>query len=422
MRVALVSEHASPLALLGGVDAGGQNVHVAALARGLAARGAEVVVHTRRDDPALPRRVEFAPGVVVDHVDAGPPEPLPKDLLAGWMDAFADDLVAQWARQRPDVVHAHFWMSGIAAVLAGDRTGVPVALTYHALGAEKRRHQGTEDTSPPGRIAVERWLAANADHVVSTTRQEARTVVAMGAGRDAVTVVPCGVDLDRFGADGPVSPPRGRYATRIACISRLVPRKGIADVIRALAALPDTELLIAGGPPALMLDEDGEATELRRLAERGGVADRVRFLGAVERDDVPALIRSCDAVCCCPWYEPFGLVAVEAMACGVPVIASKVGGLAETVVDGRTGVHVAPQSPAAIAAAVQRITADDRRRRDMAHAACLRAQAYGWDRIAGRTLGLYGRLAEAGRRSAAPEPPPWYAAATSSDELVGGAS
>jgi glycosyltransferase involved in cell wall biosynthesis len=416
MKVSLVSEHASPLALLGGVDAGGQNVHVAALAEALAALGAEVVVHTRRDDPALPRRVRFAPGVVVDHVDAGPPEPIPKDALARWMDAFADDLADQWATDRPDVVHAHFWMSGIAAVEAGDRAPVPVALTYHALGAEKRRHQGRADTSPPGRVAVEAWLARAVDRVVATTAHEARAVASMGALDADVSIVPCGVDLERFQAPGRrLLPPAGR--TRVACISRLVPRKGTADVIRALVDLPDAELLVAGGPPQAMLHEDREAEALRHLAEEVGVADRMRFLGAVDRADVPALLRSVDVVCCCPWYEPFGLVAVEAMACGVPVVATRVGGLAETVIDGRTGALVPPHDPAAIAAAVRWVVGDERRAR-LAEAACARARAYAWPRIAARTAAVYEQMVAAGRRHCTEPIPPWYGAPA--DELVGG--
>ena len=136
MRIHLVSEHASPLALLGTVDAGGQNVHVAALSKGLQALGAEVVVHTRRDDPSLPRQVRLETGVIVDHVDAGPPVPIAKDELLPYMTAFADDLERSWRRVRPDVVHAHFWMSGLASVDAGARLGLPVAPPFHALGAE----------------------------------------------------------------------------------------------------------------------------------------------------------------------------------------------------------------------------------------------------------------------------------------------
>jgi D-inositol-3-phosphate glycosyltransferase len=153
MRIAMVSEHASPLAALGGVDAGGQNVYLAALSQALARRGIEVVVHTRRDDPELPRRRQLAPGVEVDHVDAGPPEriPNPIDRLLPYMDEFAEDLARTWARDRPALVHSHFWMSGRAALAAGRPLGIPVVHTFHALGVVKRRHQGPKDTSssPP---------------------------------------------------------------------------------------------------------------------------------------------------------------------------------------------------------------------------------------------------------------------------------
>src|SRR3954463_11045691 len=157
MRIAMVSEHASPLAVLGGVDAGGQNVHVAALATALGRLGDEGVVHTRRADPALPRRVALAPGVEVDHVDAGPPTEVPKDELLPHMAAFAEELREQWLADPPDVIHAHFWMSAVAALDAAGE--IPVVHTFHALGTVKRRHQGRRDTSPPGRIAHETRIA-----------------------------------------------------------------------------------------------------------------------------------------------------------------------------------------------------------------------------------------------------------------------
>src|SRR3954463_16043993 len=168
MRVALVSEHASPLAVLGGVDAGGQNVHVAALARALARRGAEVVVHTRRDDATLPRRVELCPGVIVDHVDAGPPTTIGKDDLLPHMGDFARDLERCWRDERPDVVHSHFWMSGVATLEAAPAFEIPVVHTFHALGVVKRRYQGDADTSPAQRIDIEREIVARADRIVAT--------------------------------------------------------------------------------------------------------------------------------------------------------------------------------------------------------------------------------------------------------------
>src|SRR3954468_4055579 len=165
MRIALVSEHASPLAVLGGVDAGGQNVHVAALARGLARRGAQVVVHTRRDDSGLTRRVALCPGVEVDHVDAGPPCAVSKDTLLPYMDAFAAELERVWRRERPDVVHSHFWMSGLAALQAARALDIPVVHTFHALGTVKRRYQGDADSSPPERLGVEADIVADADRI-----------------------------------------------------------------------------------------------------------------------------------------------------------------------------------------------------------------------------------------------------------------
>ena len=386
----MVSEHASPLAVLGGVDAGGQNVHVADLACALARQGVEVVVHTRRDDPSLPREVAFAPGVVVDHVTGGPAAPIPKDELLPHMEEFADDLAGRWALDTPDVVHSHFWMSGQAALQAARPLRVPVAHTYHALGVVKQRHQGAADSSPKQRLLVERRIARHADRIVATTREERDEIVAMGGTRERITVVPCGVDLVHFRPEGPVAPRRER--PRIVVVSRLVGRKGIGNVIAAIARVPEAELVIAGGPPAGLLEDDPEARRFLALARDMGVDDRVELLGAVDRQDVPPLLRSADLVACCPWYEPFGLVAVEAMACGVPVLASRVGGLAETVIHGVTGLHVAPRRPEEIADAMAWLLQRAGRRARMGEAGAERAQRYGWDRIAAETLDVAAEL------------------------------
>jgi D-inositol-3-phosphate glycosyltransferase len=392
MRVAMVSEHASPLAVLGGADAGGQNVHVAALAAALARRGAEVVVHTRRDDPALPPRVEAAPGVAVAHVDAGPTEPIPKDDLLPHMDEFAARLGRSFLDDPPDVVHAHFWMSGRAALAAARPLGIPVVQTFHALGTVKRRHQGRRDTSPPTRLAVEATLAGAVDRIVATCSDEVFELARMGADLRRIAVVPCGVDLELFRVDGPATARRpGRH--RLLVVSRLVERKGIGDVVAAMARLPGAELLVAGGPPATELTADPEACRLTELAERVGVAGRVRLLGRVERGDLPALYRSADLVVNVPWYEPFGIVPLEAMACGVPVVASAVGGLVDTVVDGVTGVHVPPRRPRLLASAVAALLADPRQRATLGAAGARRARRrYGWDRIAASTQEVYAGL------------------------------
>ncbi|QFZ18074.1 glycosyltransferase [Saccharothrix syringae] len=393
MRIAMVSEHASPLAALGGVDAGGQNVHVAALSAALAALGHDVEVCTRRDDPDLPERVRTDQGYDVVHVPAGPEAPLPKDELLPHMGDFARFLEQRWIAQRPDVAHGHFWMSGLASVLAGRNAGVPVVQTYHALGTVKRRHQGAGDTSPPQRIGIERMIGREAAAVAATCDDEVAELVRMGVPRAKISVVPCGVDLKRFQPEGPVE--RRDHPHRIVSVGRLVPRKGFEDLISALRSLPSAELVIAGGP--VDVASDPEARRLLAHAERAGVRDRVRLVGQVSRASMPALLRSADVVACVPWYEPFGIVPLEAMACGKPVVASAVGGLRDTVVHNVTGVLVPPRDPLALARALGSLLVDRARREACGLAGLDRvAVRYAWERVAEDTERVYER-ATAGR-------------------------
>jgi glycosyltransferase involved in cell wall biosynthesis len=381
MRVALVSEHASPLAVLGGVDAGGQNVHVAELAGALADRGNDVTVYTRRDAVDLPERVQMRRGVVVEHLDAGPPRSVPKDDLLQYVPAMAADLRRRLHRRPPSVVHAHFWMSGLAALEAVGELSVPVVQTFHALGVVKRRYQGAADSSPPERIAAERRVAREATRVLASCTDEMRELVGMGAPRACVDVVPSGVNSALFCADGPAAP-RGERP-RLLTVGRLVPRKGVDDVIRALQWLPDVELVVAGGPEADALDTDPEVRRLRECAMSAGVADRVRFIGRVSREEMPREFRAADVAVCLPWYEPFGIVPLEAMACEVPIVGSAVGGLLDTVIDGVTGVLLPPREPELAARAIGGLLADDSRRRQTGRAGAERVAAhYAWSRVA----------------------------------------
>ncbi|SFT34443.1 Glycosyltransferase involved in cell wall bisynthesis [Geodermatophilus amargosae] len=390
LRIDLVSEHASPLAAIGGVDAGGQNVHVAALAAGLAARGHEVTVHTRRDDPDLPDEVPTADGYVVSHLTAGPARALPKDDLLAHVPALAAALRARWGVTPPDVVHAHFWMSGLAAVEAAGSllTPVPVLQTFHALGSVKRRHQGDADTSPAQRVELERGLCRAVGHVVATCSDEVFELRRLGLSRDRVSIVPCGVDTTVFTPRGPVAPRSDR--PRLLVLGRLVERKGQEDAVRALAAVPDAELVVVGGPPAGTLDADTEVRRLRAVAASLGVADRLVFTGSVGRADVPAWIRSADVVLAVPWYEPFGITPLEAMACGRPVVATAVGGLQDSVADGVTGDLVPPRDPARLGEVLAALLADDARRAAYGAAGVRRARArYRWARVAADTEAVY---------------------------------
>ncbi len=391
MRIAMVSEHASPLAALGGVDAGGQNVHVLELSSALADMGHQVTVWTRRDDDALPDSVPVRPGVFVRHVHAGPARPVPKDELVPYLPAFTRALDDAWTADPPDIVHAHFWMSGMVS-LAAAAGRFPVVQTFHALGVVKRRYQGDKDTSPPERLDIERDIVRQADEIVATCSDEMFELLRLGGDVDRVKVVPCGVDLSHFSPEGPVEASRPGLA-RLVVVSRLVERKGVGNVVTALADVPGAEVVIAGGPAQADLADHEEARRLMGLAEAAGVADRVELRGRVDRADLPALLRSADAVLCVPWYEPFGIVALEAMACGVPVVATAVGGLVDTVVDGVTGIHVPPRSPQHLAAALRSLLEEPVLRRRLGTAGARRARRrYGWNRVARSTLSVYGEL------------------------------
>jgi D-inositol-3-phosphate glycosyltransferase len=387
MRIAMISEHASPLAALGGADAGGQNTYVADLATALAAQGHDVRVYTRRDSVERPAVVEMDAGVSVVHVPAGPPEPVPKDGLLPYMGEFGRWLGVQWSADwTPEVAHAHFWMSGLAAVTAGRATGVPVVLTYHALGTVKRRHQGAADTSPPRRIAYERALGRGVHRVVAQCQDEVRELIRMGVPRAQLAVVPSGVNAQRFRPDGPVAP--RTTAPRVLTVGRLVERKGFQDVIAAMRFAPGAECVVVGGSP-----DGGDDPQVHRLeaaARRAGVTDRVRLAGAVPRADLPQWYRSADVVAAAPWYEPFGLTPLEAMACGVPVVGTAVGGLTDTIVDGLTGELVPPRDPRALGLTLRKLLSDPMRRLTYGSAALERARrCYSWERAADQLLAVY---------------------------------
>jgi glycosyltransferase involved in cell wall biosynthesis len=377
----MVSEHASPLAVLGGPDAGGQNVYVAQVAAQLVRRGHEVTVYTRRDSTRLPDRVTTPDGVKVVHVPAGPPAPIPKDELLPYMPDFGSWLARCWATRPPDVVHAHFWMSGMAALAGARALGIPVVQTYHALGTVKRRHQGADDTSPRERIAIETAVGRECAGIIATCRDEVAELQAMGLPRDRISIVPCGVDPVMFRPVGEQRPPGPRR--RLLAVGRLVPRKGFDRAIRALADVPDAELLIAGGPEPALLFAEPEAERLWSIAEECGVTDRVRLLGGVSRDRMPGLISGADLMLSLPRYEPFGIVPVEAMACCTPVVATAVGGQLDTVADRITGRLVPADPDHDITGDIRALLDDPElrarygaqgRRRVLAH--------YTWDRVA----------------------------------------
>ena len=354
----------------------------------LAERGHEITVYTRRDRRDLPDAVPLAPGVTVEHVPAGPPRPLPKDDLLQHMPSFAAWLEKRWCAAQPDVVHAHFWMSGLAALMAARRRPVPVVQTFHALGSVKRRYQARADTSPPQRVRLEAAVARQASAVIATCTDEVGELTAYGARLDRTYVVPCGVDCGHF-SPGRLAPRRSRPA-RVLTVGRLVPRKGVDTVIAAIGRVPAANLIVAGGPERTRLDHDPEVARLRKVAAESKVASRVTFSGRVGHQEVPGLMRSADVIVSDPWYEPFGIVPVEAMACGKAVVVSAVGGHLDTVEDGVAGCLVPPRDPAALTAALTQLLAEPGLRRRLGAAGAARAAArYSWDKIAAETEAVY---------------------------------
>lgn len=393
MRVAMVSEHASPLAVLGGVEACGQNVHVAELSAALAGQGHDVTVYTRRDDPDYPERVTTQ-GYTVAYVPAGPPRQLAEKESLHYMGDFAQYLDAQWAAERPDVAHAHSWMSGVATQLAARDRQVPTVQTFHSLRSDKHCHQGDHDTSPGARLKLERLVAKHATWIAATCTDELFELMRLRRSRARISVVPCGVDDTMFSTEGPVA--RRGETPRIIAVGRLLPHKGFDTMIEALPAIPNAEFVIVGGSDADKLDTDPEVRRLRGLAAGLGVGDRVRFTGAVARDDLPELLRSADVVTCTPCCEPRGLVPLEAMACGVAVVATAVGAMLDIVVHEVTGEVVPPKQPRALAEAVSGVLRDSFLRRSLGLAGRDRACArYSWDRVATDTLRIYDRLVSA---------------------------
>jgi D-inositol-3-phosphate glycosyltransferase len=272
-------------------------------------------------------------------------------------------------------------------------------VTFHALGVVKRRHQGVHDTSPEQRLAIEQQLVRDLDAVVATCRDEVSELLALGADPQRLHVVPCGVDVDRFTPRGTHRSPWTLGATRLLCLGRLVERKGIETAIEALRLLPEAELVVAGGPAADDLSDDADVQRLRECARRVGVTGRLHLVGRVAPDDAAALLRAADVLLAVPWYEPFGIVPLEAMACATPVVASAVGGMIDTVDPGVTGAHVPPRDPEAVARAVRELAGRPEHLRAVGAAGARRVRGrYAWSQVAEETEAVYEQLASSSGR------------------------
>jgi D-inositol-3-phosphate glycosyltransferase len=396
-RIAMLSVHTSPLATLGGREAGGMNVYVRELSRALADRGYAVDVFTRRDSADAPETQPFGPNARVVNIDAGPAAPIEKEAIAGHLGDFEKAVVAFAERDglTYDVVHSHYWMSGVVARPLAERWGAPHVAMFHTLGEVKNRARATEH-EPRSRIDAERAVAMAADRIVVASTHEKHLLTALyGADADRIAVVPCGVDLDLF-APMEKEAARGKLGLKpgervILFVGRIEPLKGIDILISAAAQLHEDEnfvVLIVGG------DERAakQIEELTAHARRLDIDHHISWVGSVPHADLPLYYNAAD-VCVVPsYYESFGLVAVEAMACGTPVVASRVGGLTSTIMDGETGYLIPWRCPEPFAERLELLLDNDELRASFGLAGREYVERFRWANVADAVGALYGDL------------------------------
>ena len=411
-RVAMISEHASPVALLGGVDAGGQNVYVDAVSRHLARHGYAADVFTVWNDRALPEVIDLTGTVRVVNI-AVSGQPQHKDALWPLMPAFRDgirDFAARSAR-RYDLLHGNFWMSGWVAAELRAAWSIPAVQIFHATGITKRREQGDADSSPGDRIAVERDIVQRVDHLIAQCPAERDELLDdYGADAARISLIPSAVDVERY-RPMPQAAARASLgldpdAEFIVYVGRVIPRKDIRNIVRALPHLNAAREARGNQARPLLLIVGGETTEpsvaatpeigvLQALARDMGVADQLRFVGRRQPADLFRWYSAADVAVTTPWYEPFGLTPLEAMACGTPVIGAAVGGIAFTIADGETGFLVPPRYPRALAARLDLLLDNPPLRQRLGSAGVARVvQFFSWPRVGAETAALYDRVLE----------------------------
>ena len=396
MKIALVAQHATPLRPRAGSGPAGDDIGLSELSRKLASHGHQVIVYAQKHQPDLPERAQLHRGVRVEHINAGPvPEHGEQDDadLLERVPAFSGPLRSNWHRDRPDIVHALHWTSGLAALAAARDLGVPVVQEFSSLGVteqRERRDQVRADGACAARIRLEPAIGRSAAAVVATHSAEVPDLARLGVHRSSIRVIPWGVDTDTFTPEGPVAARNGR--PRLLTAADLRERAPLETLLRALTRVPGAELMVVGGPARDELPADPSYAGLARFAGTLGISDRVIFTGKVERSAMPALLRSADLVVSTCQYEPSGTTSLQAMACGTPVIAPGMDGHVDAVVDGTTGILIPPGRPALLAQRIRQLLAHPMLLEAYGVAAADRAKArYSWDRIAAETLAVYDR-------------------------------
>jgi D-inositol-3-phosphate glycosyltransferase len=401
VRLAMLSVHTCPLAALGGKQTGGMNVYVREVSRALARMGVHVDVFTRSQNRSIPRVVDLGPGARVVHLAAGPEAPMAREQVWEHLEEFADRVDAWRLTQGAeyDVVHAHYWLSGVVGLDLGARWGVPVLQMFHTLARLKNDvARAASEIEPPLRVAEEMRVVSGVDRIVAASEVERTHLVsAYGARLDRISVIPCGVDTDLF------RPGHSRVARAelelddvptLLYVGRIAPIKGLATLLEAVSRLVAqgrrVRLLVVGGDA----DDAGEGHEayVRDLTCRLGLCDVVSFLGAQPQAALRDYYVAADVTVMPSYYESFGLVALEAMACGSPVVASRVGGLATTVRDGVTGFLVPEGDVAALADRIAVLLENPKLRTDLGQEGVRWAADHRWPCVADAVCREYARL------------------------------
>jgi D-inositol-3-phosphate glycosyltransferase len=399
-KIAFISEHASPLAVLGGVDSGGQNVYVAELSKYMAKLGYEVDVFTRWEDISLPKVTTLSDGVRVIQVKAGPVKYIPKEELLPYMPEFRENMILFMEQEAImyDLVHANFFMSALVAMELKEVMDIPYVVTYHALGKVRLLHQREQDKFPAERSAIEKKTAEQADSVIAECPQDKEDLCSLyQVNASRINIVPCGFCPSSF---YPVNQSFARSLLGldkkekiILQLGRMVPRKGVDNVIRSLRFLQSlhTRLLIVGGEsenpdPAY----SPEIHRLQQLAKEEGVLSSVTFAGRRDGKMLKYFYSAADIFITTPWYEPFGITPLESMACGTPVIGADVGGIKYSVKNGETGYLVPPRNPQALAAKIDHLLNNPVLIKKMQLNSIRRVHSlFTWARIAEMIAGIY---------------------------------
>ena len=407
MNIAMLSYHTCPLAVLGGKNTGGMNVYVRELTRFLGEAGIHVDVFTRSMDEHVPQ-VSHDLGNFnrVVHIPAGPEFFLRKEDLTTYIDDFAEGITAFAEKKgiQYDLIHGHYWMSGTAGAILKERWGVPLVQMFHTLGLMKQRIGKTaEEREGDYRIDGERAVMRAADRIIAATEAErSQLELLYGVNHQKVSIIPPGVDTHHF---YPIPQDEAKEAIGISpedrmalFVGRIEPLKGVDTLLRAMAVVkencqrficPHYLVIIGGDPEGRPEDETGEVQRLRKLSNELGLGEMVLFLGKRDQKTLPYYYSAAEVVVMPSHYESFGMVALEAMACGTPVIASQVGGLAFLVKDGETGYFVPAQNPEALAEKLRLIFVEPDLRASFGERAAAYALGFRWETITSQVASLY---------------------------------